>query len=60
LRSGESSLGAILVASSRKGVASILIGDDPNELVQNLRDRFPEARLIAALLVVAIVIVARY
>ena len=43
---GESSLGAILVASSKKGVASILIGDDPNELVQDLQDRFPKARLV--------------
>ena len=43
---GESSLGAILVASSEKGVASILIGDDPNALVQDLQDRFPKARLV--------------
>jgi AraC family transcriptional regulator of adaptative response/methylated-DNA-[protein]-cysteine methyltransferase len=43
---GESSLGAILVASSKKGVASILIGDDPEELVRDLQDRFPKARLI--------------
>src|ERR1700692_4891020 len=28
---GQSSLGAILVASSKKGVAAILLGDDPNE-----------------------------
>src|ERR1700722_12823246 len=43
---GQSSLGAILVASSEKGVASILIGDDPNKLVRDLQDRFPRARLI--------------
>jgi AraC family transcriptional regulator of adaptative response/methylated-DNA-[protein]-cysteine methyltransferase len=43
---GQSSLGAILVASSEKGVASILIGDDPNKLVLDLQDRFPKARLI--------------
>jgi AraC family transcriptional regulator, regulatory protein of adaptative response / methylated-DNA-[protein]-cysteine methyltransferase len=43
---GESSLGAILVASSKKGVAAILIGDDPNELVEDLQDRFPKASLI--------------
>ena len=29
---GESSLGTILVASSKKGVASILLGDDPDKL----------------------------
>src|ERR1700728_4575426 len=43
---GQTSLGAILVASSTKGVASILLGDDPDELVRNLQDRFPKARLI--------------
>lgn len=43
---GQSSLGAILVASSDKGVAAILIGDDPQVLVQDLQDRFPKARLI--------------
>ncbi len=43
---GQSSLGAILVASSDKGVASILIGDDPDGLVRDLQDRFPKARLI--------------
>jgi AraC family transcriptional regulator, regulatory protein of adaptative response / methylated-DNA-[protein]-cysteine methyltransferase len=43
---GESSLGAILVASSKKGVASILLGDNPDALVRDLQDRFPKARLI--------------
>lgn len=43
---GQSSLGAILVASSDKGVAAILIGDDPDELVRDLQDRFPKARLV--------------
>jgi AraC family transcriptional regulator of adaptative response/methylated-DNA-[protein]-cysteine methyltransferase len=43
---GQSSLGAILVASSHKGVAAILMGDDPEALVHNLQDRFPKARLI--------------
>jgi AraC family transcriptional regulator, regulatory protein of adaptative response / methylated-DNA-[protein]-cysteine methyltransferase len=45
---GETSLGAILVASSKKGVASILLGADPDSLVRNLQDRFPKARLIGA------------
>ncbi|TPM56431.1 bifunctional DNA-binding transcriptional regulator/O6-methylguanine-DNA methyltransferase Ada [Mesorhizobium sp. B2-2-4] len=45
---GECSLGAILVASSRKGVAAILLGDDPDALVRDLQDRFPKARLIGA------------
>jgi AraC family transcriptional regulator of adaptative response/methylated-DNA-[protein]-cysteine methyltransferase len=43
---GESSLGAILVASSKKGVASILLGDDPEALARDLQDRFPKANLI--------------
>lgn len=43
---GESSLGTILVASSRKGVASILLGQDPDTLVRDLQDRFPKARLV--------------
>ena len=45
---GQTSLGAILVASSTKGVASILLGDDPDPLVRNLQDRFPDAHLIGA------------
>jgi AraC family transcriptional regulator, regulatory protein of adaptative response / methylated-DNA-[protein]-cysteine methyltransferase len=43
---GQSSLGAILVASSDKGVAAIFIGDDPELLVRELQDRFPRARLM--------------
>jgi AraC family transcriptional regulator of adaptative response/methylated-DNA-[protein]-cysteine methyltransferase len=43
---GQSSLGAILVASSDKGVAAILMGDDPEALVRDLQDRFRKARLI--------------
>jgi AraC family transcriptional regulator of adaptative response/methylated-DNA-[protein]-cysteine methyltransferase len=45
---GESSLGALLVASSQKGVAAILLGAQPDELVRSLQDRFPKARLIGA------------
>lgn len=45
---GQTSLGAILVASSRKGVVAILLGDDPGELTRNLQDRFPKGRLIGA------------
>jgi AraC family transcriptional regulator, regulatory protein of adaptative response / methylated-DNA-[protein]-cysteine methyltransferase len=43
---GQATLGAILVASSKKGVAAILLGDDPEELVRDLQDRFPRAHLI--------------
>ena len=43
---GQTTLGAILVASSDKGVASILLGDDPDELARDLQDRFPRAALV--------------
>lgn len=43
---GQSSLGAILVAMSGRGVCAILIGDDPGELVRDLQNRFSKARLI--------------
>ncbi len=43
---GQCSLGAILVASSAKGVTAILLGDDPQALVRDLEDRFPRARLV--------------
>jgi AraC family transcriptional regulator, regulatory protein of adaptative response / methylated-DNA-[protein]-cysteine methyltransferase len=45
---GQTSLGAMLVASTKKGVAAILLGDDPDELVRNLQDRFPKANLVGA------------
>lgn len=45
---GQASLGTILVASTEKGVAAILLGDDPNELVHDLQDRFPKAHLVGA------------
>jgi AraC family transcriptional regulator, regulatory protein of adaptative response / methylated-DNA-[protein]-cysteine methyltransferase len=45
---GETSLGAIVVASTKRGVAAILLGDDPDELVRDLQDRFPQAHLIGA------------
>jgi AraC family transcriptional regulator of adaptative response/methylated-DNA-[protein]-cysteine methyltransferase len=43
---GQCSLGAILVAASVRGVCAILLDDDPNMLVRDLQDRFPNARLI--------------
>lgn len=45
---GDSSLGAILVASSVTGVVAILLGDDPDALVRDLQDRFARATLIGA------------
>lgn len=43
---GQSSLGAILVAQSQRGVCAILMGDDPNHLLRDLQNRFPNAKLI--------------
>ena len=43
---GECSLGAILVAATDKGVCAIEFDDDPERLVRNLQDRFPNARLV--------------
>ena len=43
---GEASLGAMLVAATDKGVAAIMLGDDPDALVRELQDRFPRAKLV--------------
>ncbi len=43
---GQSSLGAILVAATEKGICSIQLGDDPETLVQALETRFREATLV--------------
>ena len=43
---GACSLGAILVAATRKGVCAILLGDEAEALVHDLQDRFPKAELI--------------
>jgi AraC family transcriptional regulator of adaptative response/methylated-DNA-[protein]-cysteine methyltransferase len=44
---GQSVLGRVLVASSAKGVASILIGDDDDGLIAELRRAFPDVALEA-------------
>lgn len=43
---GQCSLGAILVARSARGICAITLGDDPDELVRDLQDRFPNADLV--------------
>lgn len=43
---GECYLGAILVAQSIKGICAIFLGNDPEKLVRDLQDRFPNANLI--------------
>lgn len=43
---GSCALGAILVAASARGVCAISLGDDPQRLVEDLQDRFPNAALV--------------
>jgi AraC family transcriptional regulator, regulatory protein of adaptative response / methylated-DNA-[protein]-cysteine methyltransferase len=43
---GQCSLGAILVAASPRGICAISLGDDPEALVRDVQDRFPQATLI--------------
>ena len=43
---GECSLGSILVAQSERGICAIFLGDDPDALVRELQDQFPNANLI--------------
>ncbi|MGA0617284.1 bifunctional DNA-binding transcriptional regulator/O6-methylguanine-DNA methyltransferase Ada [Paracoccus sp. KR1-242] len=42
----QSALGAILVASTDRGICAISMGDDPEPLLAELQDRFPKAQLI--------------
>ena len=43
---GDSSLGRILVASSAKGLVSILMGEDEELPIEDLQRRFPGAQLV--------------
>jgi len=43
---GQCSLGSILVGQSERGICAILLGDDPEQLVRDLQDRFARAELI--------------
>lgn len=45
---GQTSLGALLVASSARGVACVTLGDEPEQLIRDLQDRFPAATLVGA------------
>ena len=42
----KTTLGALLVAASGKGVCAILLGDDPEDLLRQLQDRFSKAHLV--------------
>lgn len=43
---GQCALGALLVAQSERGMCAILLGDEPEALRDDLRQRFPQAELI--------------
>ena len=45
---GRSSLGAVLVASSSRGVCGCFLGGDPEALLRDLERRFPRAELVGA------------
>ena len=44
---GRSSVGRVLVASSDKGVVAISVGEDPDELVDELLRLFPAAHVVS-------------
>jgi AraC family transcriptional regulator of adaptative response/methylated-DNA-[protein]-cysteine methyltransferase len=44
---GRSSLGGVLVAATDKGICAIMLGDDPDILIGELRGQFSKARLVA-------------
>ncbi|OON60512.1 bifunctional transcriptional regulator/O6-methylguanine-DNA methyltransferase [Massilia sp. KIM] len=44
----QCSLGAVLVASTERGICCVLIGDQPEPLVRDLQERFPRAELQGA------------
>ena len=43
---GETELGAVLIARSSVGVCSIIMGSDGDELSNELAERFPESKLV--------------
>jgi AraC family transcriptional regulator of adaptative response/methylated-DNA-[protein]-cysteine methyltransferase len=45
---GRCSLGSVLVAEGPGGICAILLGDDPNALANDLKERFPRTNLVSA------------
>lgn len=45
---GATSLGALLVAASDKGIAAILLGDEPEPLIRDLETMFPRSELVGS------------
>ncbi len=46
---GRCALGALLVASSEKGIVSIMVRDTQSRLIRDLEARFPRAKLVPGL-----------
>lgn len=42
---GSSALGCVLVATTDKGLCAVLLGDSPQAVTRELRERFPRAQL---------------
>jgi AraC family transcriptional regulator, regulatory protein of adaptative response / methylated-DNA-[protein]-cysteine methyltransferase len=45
---GECSLGFLLIARGERGIRAILLGDDPDALIRELAQRYPDADLVRA------------
>ncbi len=45
---GQTSLGSVLVAATERGICAVLLGDDPQQLVLDMQDRFRHAELVGA------------
>lgn len=43
---GRSAVGPVLVASSDKGIVTIMVRDKPAQLLREIRERFPKAELV--------------
>lgn len=43
---GECPLGSILVAASDIGICAVTLGDNPNKIMREFQDRFPNAELV--------------
>ena len=42
------SLGRLMIGRTERGICSLTLGDDPDELLEDLRSEFPEAELVPA------------
>ena len=43
---GKSAVGPVLVASSDKGIVTVMVREEPDQLIRDIRARFPKAELI--------------